>query len=53
MGYACYSLIKCRASRSQGAVGIAGVVLVMLSVAGGLGICSLLGITFNAASTQV
>jgi len=53
MGYACLSLMKSRASRSQGAVGILGVMLVVLSVAGGLGICSFIGISFNAASTQV
>lgn len=40
-------------SKSQGAVGLAGVLLVALSVAAGLGLCSLLGISFNAATTQV
>ncbi|KAG7223376.1 hypothetical protein INR49_032203 [Caranx melampygus] len=37
----------------SGAVGLAGVLLVTLSVAAGLGLCSLLGISFNAATTQV
>nr|CAB3265259.1 protein patched homolog 1 [Phallusia mammillata] len=53
MGYACLSLMRTRASRSQGAVGLIGVVLVTLSVAAGLGICTVIGISFNAASTQV
>uniref|UniRef100_H2Y2W2 SSD domain-containing protein n=1 Tax=Ciona intestinalis TaxID=7719 RepID=H2Y2W2_CIOIN len=53
IGYACLSLMRSKASRSQGLVGILGVVLVALSVAGGLGICSAIGISFNAASTQV
>ncbi|KAJ3594314.1 hypothetical protein NHX12_003621 [Muraenolepis orangiensis] len=37
----------------MGAVGLAGVLLVALSVAAGLGLCSLLGLSFNAATTQV
>lgn len=45
--------MKRRASRSQGAVGVLGVLLVALSVAAGLGISSVIGIKFNAASTQV
>ncbi|CAK8675849.1 unnamed protein product [Clavelina lepadiformis] len=53
MGYACLSLMRMRASRSQGAVGVLGVLLVALSVAAGLGISSVIGISFNAASTQV
>uniref|UniRef100_H2Z0N7 SSD domain-containing protein n=1 Tax=Ciona savignyi TaxID=51511 RepID=H2Z0N7_CIOSA len=53
IGYACLSLMRSKASRSQGLVGILGVLLVALSVAGGLGICSAIGISFNAASTQV
>jgi patched 1 protein len=32
---------------------MAGVLLVALSVAAGLGICCVLGIKFNAATTQV
>ena len=39
--------------RSQAALGIAGVVLVTLTVAGGLGLCALLGLTFNASTTQI
>ncbi|KAH3696994.1 hypothetical protein DPMN_084478, partial [Dreissena polymorpha] len=38
---------------SQSGIGIAGVLLVALSVAAGLGICSLLGIKFNASTTQI
>lgn len=41
------------AIQSQAAVGLAGVILVILSVAAGLGICSVAGIRFNAATTQV
>ena len=39
--------------QSQGCMGVLGVLLVSLSVAAGLGVCSALGISFNAASTQV
>jgi patched 1 protein len=38
---------------SQAAVGLAGVVLVSITVAAGLGFCALLGIAFNASTTQV
>ncbi|XP_039274094.2 protein patched homolog 1-like [Styela clava] len=51
--YACFTMLRCKASRSQGAVGIIGVLLVALSVMAGLGICSVIGIKFNAATTQV
>lgn len=39
--------------RSQMGLGIAGVLLVGVSTAAGLGFCALLGIPFNAATTQV
>ncbi|XP_012276019.1 protein patched isoform X2 [Orussus abietinus] len=39
--------------RSQSGVGIAGVMLVCATVAAGLGFCALLGIPFNAATTQI
>lgn len=39
--------------RSQSGVGIAGVMLVCATVAAGLGFCALLGISFNAATTQI
>lgn len=39
--------------RSQSGIGIAGVVLVSVTVAAGLGFCALLGIAFNAATTQI
>lgn len=39
--------------RSQTGIGIAGVLLVSVTVAAGLGFCSLLGIAFNAATTQI
>ena len=39
--------------QSQGCMGVIGVLLVSLSVASGLGLCSFLGISFNAATTQV
>ncbi|KAL8597752.1 hypothetical protein ACOMHN_001711 [Nucella lapillus] len=52
--YACVSLMKSSdAVGSQSGVGMAGVVLVSLSVAAGLGICSVLGIPFNASTTQI
>ncbi|XP_070601875.1 protein patched homolog 2 [Erythrolamprus reginae] len=53
LAYACVTLLRWDCSKSQGAVGLAGVLLVALSVAAGLGLCSLLGISFNAATTQV
>ncbi|XP_046388102.1 protein patched [Ischnura elegans] len=39
--------------RSQCGVGLAGVLLVGATVAAGLGFCALLGISFNAATTQI
>lgn len=39
--------------RSQCALGIAGVILVSVTVAAGLGFCAVLGIAFNASTTQV
>jgi len=38
---------------SHGALGFAGVLLVTVAVASGLGFCSFVNIKFNAASTQV
>ncbi|KAH0618674.1 hypothetical protein JD844_018081 [Phrynosoma platyrhinos] len=52
LAYACVTMLRWDCSKSQGAVGLAGVLLVALSVAAGLGFCSLLGISFNAATTQ-
>jgi len=46
-------MLRWDCAKSQGAVGLAGVLLVALSVAAGLGLCSLIGISFNAATTQV
>lgn len=52
--YACISLLRWNdAVNSQSGIGIAGVLLVALSVAAGLGMCSVLGIKFNASTTQV
>ncbi|KAK7490526.1 hypothetical protein BaRGS_00018312 [Batillaria attramentaria] len=52
--YACISLMRWSdAVRSQSGVGMAGVLLVSLSVAAGLGMCSVLGISFNASTTQI
>ncbi len=52
--YACMSLMKWSdAVASQSGIGVAGVLLVSLSVAAGLGICSVIGIEFNASTTQV
>nr|XP_012289907.1 protein patched homolog 2 isoform X4 [Aotus nancymaae] len=53
LAYACVTMLRWDCARSQGAVGLAGVLLVALAVASGLGLCALLGITFNAATTQV
>ena len=39
--------------RSQSGLGIAGVLLVAISVAAGLGFCALIGIIFNASTTQI
>eukprot|EP00057_Strongylocentrotus_purpuratus_P022786 XP_011677260.1 PREDICTED: protein patched homolog 1 isoform X1 [Strongylocentrotus purpuratus] len=39
--------------RSQGGLGLFGVLLVAGSVAAGLGFCALIGIIFNASTTQV
>ncbi|XP_053516415.1 protein patched homolog 2 isoform X3 [Artibeus jamaicensis] len=53
LAYACVTMLRWDCAQSQGAVGLAGVLLVALAVASGLGLCALLGITFNAATTQV
>ena len=39
--------------RSQSGLGIAGVLLVAITVAAGLGFCALIGIVFNASTTQI
>ncbi|XP_023725439.1 protein patched [Cryptotermes secundus] len=39
--------------RSQAGVSLAGVLLVSMTVAAGLGFCALLGIAFNASTTQI
>ena len=39
--------------RSHAGLGIAGVLLVALTIAAGLGLSALAGLTFNATSTQV
>lgn len=39
--------------RSQAALGVGGVLLVAVSVASGLGLCALLDIAFNAATSQI
>ncbi|XP_076353489.1 protein patched-like isoform X1 [Tachypleus tridentatus] len=52
--YACMSLLKWTdAVNSQSGIGLAGVMLVTLSVAAGLGLCAILGIVFNASTTQI
>ncbi|XP_013013519.2 protein patched homolog 2 isoform X2 [Cavia porcellus] len=53
LAYACMTMLRWDCGQSQGAVGLAGVLLVALAVASGLGLCAMLGITFNAATTQV
>ena len=39
--------------RSQAGLGLAGVLLVAMNVSAGLGLAALIGIPFNAASTQI
>ncbi|XP_075411620.1 protein patched homolog 2 [Tenrec ecaudatus] len=53
LAYACVTMLRWDCAQSQGAVGLAGVLLVALAVASGLGLCALLGLSFNAATTQV
>lgn len=54
MLYAGIALLRWRdLVRSQSGVAIAGVMLVCTTVAAGLGFCALLGIPFNAATTQI
>ncbi|XP_004599000.2 protein patched homolog 2 isoform X1 [Ochotona princeps] len=53
LAYACVTMLRWDCAQSQGAVGLAGVLMVALAVASGLGLCALLGIAFNAATTQV
>uniref|UniRef100_A0A8C3R824 SSD domain-containing protein n=1 Tax=Cyanoderma ruficeps TaxID=181631 RepID=A0A8C3R824_9PASS len=53
LAYACLTMMRWDCAKSQSAVGLAGIFLVALSVAAGLGLCSLIGISFNAATTQV
>lgn len=52
--YVGVSLVRWQdAVRSQCAVGIAGTLLVTVSVAAGLGLCAVLGLPFNATTTQI
>lgn len=52
--YAALTLLRWREPvNGQSGVGIAGVLLIGISTAAGLGFCALLGIAFNAATTQV
>ena len=39
--------------RSQSGLGISGVLLVTMTVSAGLGFCAILGISFNASTTQI
>ncbi|XP_037825541.1 protein patched [Lucilia sericata] len=52
--YAFCTLLRWRDPvKGQSSVGVAGVLLIGFSTAAGLGLCAILGIVFNAASTQV
>lgn len=52
--YAAVSLVNwANPVRSQSGLGIAGVLLVAITVAAGLGFCALIGIVFNASTTQI
>ncbi|XP_066986955.1 protein patched [Macrobrachium rosenbergii] len=52
--YACLSLVRLNnCVHSSAGLGFAGVLLVAVTVAAGLGFCALLGFPFNASTTQV
>ncbi|XP_059471270.1 protein patched [Neocloeon triangulifer] len=52
--YAACALIQLEdVVKSQSAVGIAGVFLIGLTVTAGLGVCAMLGMPFNATTTQI
>ena len=52
--YAAVSLVNwVNPVRSQSGLGVAGVLLVAITVAAGLGFCALIGIAFNASTTQI
>ncbi|XP_075166747.1 protein patched [Haematobia irritans] len=54
VSYAFCTLIRWKDPvKGQSSVGVAGVLLIGFSTAAGLGLCAILGIVFNAASTQV
>ncbi|OTF80428.1 hypothetical protein BLA29_013052, partial [Euroglyphus maynei] len=42
-----------RLERSQSILGMLGVLLIGLAVASGLGVCALIGLSFNATTTQI
>lgn len=39
--------------KSQAGLGLGGVLLVAMTIAGGLGLCVILGITFNATTSHI
>nr|WJJ61139.1 Patched [Patiria miniata] len=52
--YAFFTMMKLSDGvRSQGGVGLSGVLLVAFSVVASLGFCAWIGLTFNASTTQV
>lgn len=52
--YAGFSLARWNDSiNSRSFLGMAGVIIIALSVAAGLGFCALIGLPFNASTTQV
>lgn len=54
--YAGVSLFNCSRSmleKSQSVVGMVGVLLIALATTAGLGVCALLGLPFNATTTQI
>ena len=54
MIYAFFTMMKLSDGvRSQGGVGLAGVLLVAGSVVASLGFCAWIGLVFNASTTQV
>ena len=39
--------------KSQAGLGLSGIFLVLFAMAGGLGCCALIGLPFNASTTQI
>lgn len=53
LAYVMFALLRWRSAESQAIVGLVGVLAVGLSTLAAFGLTSLLGVAFNASSTQV